>query len=80
MSTTKRLLLPSTATRDGVARLSEIAEAAVSCLPRGAGAEDGGDVAAAASGGGVDRIDAIRSGVGDVEIARGIDRERRRAR
>ncbi len=77
MSTTKRLLLPSTATLTGSLTWARLAKPAVSGIARGAGAEDRCDVASAAGGGGEDGIDAIRGGVGDVEIARCIDRERR---
>src|SRR5260370_35291571 len=53
-------------------------EAGVSCVACGASAKDGGDVASTAGSGGVDGIDAIGSGVGDVKVARCIDRERGR--
>ena len=49
-----------------VADLGEIAEAAVTGFACGAGAKDGSDVATTAGGRGIDGIDAICSGVGDV--------------
>ena len=65
---------------DGVAHLRKAAKATIASFACGAGAENRGDVAAAAGGGGVDRIDAIRGRVGDVEIARSIDERGKTAR
>ena len=62
---------------DRIIHLGEIGRPAVSGIPRGSGSEDRCDVASVAGGGGEDGVDEIRGGVGDVEIAGSVNRERR---